>query len=33
VKQVAFDPEDGGDVFLRNIGGFSSDYMALYLRS
>jgi hypothetical protein len=27
-----FDPEDGGDMFLRNVGLFSTDYTALYLR-
>jgi hypothetical protein len=25
-----FDPEDGGDMFLRNVGGLSTDYTALY---
>jgi hypothetical protein len=25
-----FDPEDGGDMFLRNVGYLSKDYMALY---
>jgi hypothetical protein len=25
-----FNPEDGGDMFLLNIGCFSTDYMALY---
>jgi hypothetical protein len=29
---VIFDPEDGGDIFLRNIGWLSTDYMALYPR-
>jgi hypothetical protein len=24
-----FDPEDGGDMFLRNVGGLSTDYTAL----
>jgi hypothetical protein len=24
-----FDPEDGGDMFLRNVGGHSTDYMAI----
>jgi hypothetical protein len=24
-----FDPEDGGDMFLRNVGGISTDYTAL----
>jgi hypothetical protein len=27
-----FDPEDGGDTFLRNVGWLSTDYMALYPR-
>jgi hypothetical protein len=27
-----FDPEDGGDVFLHNIGWFPTHYMALYPR-
>jgi hypothetical protein len=27
-----FDPEDGGDIFLRIVGLPSVDYMALYLR-
>jgi hypothetical protein len=27
-----FNPEDGGGMFLRNVGGFSTDYTALYLR-
>jgi hypothetical protein len=25
-----FDPEDGGDVFLRNVGWFSTGYTGLY---
>jgi hypothetical protein len=25
-------PEDGGDIFLRNVGWISSDYMALHSR-
>jgi hypothetical protein len=29
---ASFDPEDGGDMFLRNIGCLSTDYTALYLR-
>jgi hypothetical protein len=24
------DPEDGGDIFLRNVGRFSTNYTALY---
>jgi hypothetical protein len=27
-----FDPEDGGDIFFRNIGSLSTDYTMLYLR-
>jgi hypothetical protein len=27
-----FDPEEGGDMFLRNVGGFSTEYTALYHR-
>jgi hypothetical protein len=27
-----FDPEDGGDMFLRKVGWLSTDYMALYPR-
>jgi hypothetical protein len=27
-----FDPEDGSDVFLQNVGWLSLDYMALYPR-
>jgi hypothetical protein len=27
-----FDPEDGGDMFLRNVGCLSTDYTALYPR-
>jgi hypothetical protein len=26
---VFLDPEDGGDMFLRNVGGLSTDYTAL----
>jgi hypothetical protein len=28
---LIFDPEDGGDMFLRYVGRFSTVYMALYL--
>jgi hypothetical protein len=28
-----FDPEDGGDMLLRNVGRLSTDYKALYPRS
>jgi hypothetical protein len=27
-----FDPEDGADIFLRNVGLLSTDYTALYPR-
>jgi hypothetical protein len=27
-----FDPEDGGDMFLRNVDSFSTDYTALHPR-
>jgi hypothetical protein len=27
-----FDPDDGGEIFLRNVSRFSTDYMALYPR-
>jgi hypothetical protein len=27
-----FDPEDGGDMSLRKVGGLSTDYTALYIR-
>jgi hypothetical protein len=27
-----FDPEDGGDIFLRNVCWLSTDYVVLYLR-
>jgi hypothetical protein len=30
--EAFFDREDGGDVFLRNVGRLSTDYMALYPR-
>jgi hypothetical protein len=29
---LLFDPEDGGDIFLRNVGLISTDYTALYPR-
>jgi hypothetical protein len=28
-----FDSEDGGDVFLRNVGSLSTDFTALYPRT
>jgi hypothetical protein len=27
-----FDPEDGGDIFLRNAGSLSTDYKGIYPR-
>jgi hypothetical protein len=27
-----FDPEDGGNIFLRNVGRLATDYTALYAR-
>jgi hypothetical protein len=27
-----FDPEDGGDMFLHDVGSFSPDHTALYPR-
>jgi hypothetical protein len=29
---LIFDPEDGGDMFLRKAGWLSTDYVGLYLR-
>jgi hypothetical protein len=29
---LVFDPEDGGDIFLRNACSLSTDYTALYPR-
>jgi hypothetical protein len=29
---IFFDPEDGGDMFLRNVGWLSADYTTLYPR-
>jgi hypothetical protein len=29
---LPFDPEDGGDKFLRSVGWLSPDYMELYPR-
>jgi hypothetical protein len=28
---LLFNPEDGGEIFLRNVGWFSTDYTALYI--
>jgi hypothetical protein len=30
--ELFFDPEDGGDTFLRNVGYNSTDHMASYPR-
>jgi hypothetical protein len=30
--ELFFDPEDGGDTFLRNVGCYSTDYTASYPR-
>jgi hypothetical protein len=30
---ILFNPEDGGDMFLRNVGWFSTDYIAIYPRT
>jgi hypothetical protein len=27
---ILFDPDDGGDIFLQNVGRLSTDYMTLY---
>jgi hypothetical protein len=27
-----FEPEDGGDIFLRDVGSYSAEYTALYPR-
>jgi hypothetical protein len=32
LRGLFFDPEDGGDMFLRNVYLFSTDYKALYPR-
>jgi hypothetical protein len=32
LRYLFFDPEDGGDMFLRNVGWHSTDYTALYPR-
>jgi hypothetical protein len=29
---ILFDTEDGGDMFLRNVGSLSTDFTALYPR-
>jgi hypothetical protein len=30
LRVLIFDPEDGGDMFLRNVGYILKDYMVLY---
>jgi hypothetical protein len=32
LAEIFFDPEDGGDIFLRNIGCISTDYTASHPR-
>jgi hypothetical protein len=32
LRGLFFDPEDGGDMFLRNVGSISMDYKASYPR-
>jgi hypothetical protein len=32
LAEIFFDPEDGGDMFLRNVGCISTDYTASHLR-
>jgi hypothetical protein len=32
VENLVFDPEDGGDTFLRNVGCISTDYTASHPR-
>jgi hypothetical protein len=32
LRGLFFDPEDGGDMYLRNVGGISTGYAALYPR-
>jgi hypothetical protein len=32
LAEIFFDPEDGGDMFLRNVGCISTDYTALHPR-
>jgi hypothetical protein len=31
-EKCVFDPEDGGDMFLQNVGRISTDYTASYPR-
>jgi hypothetical protein len=31
MSKIFFDSEDGGDVFLRNVGWHSTDYTAFYI--
>jgi hypothetical protein len=30
---LSFEPEDGGHIFLRNVGSLSTDYMTFYHRN
>jgi hypothetical protein len=32
LAEIFFDPEDGGVIFLRNVGCISTDYTASHLR-
>jgi hypothetical protein len=32
LAEIFFDPEDGGDMFLRNVGCISTDYTASHPR-
>jgi hypothetical protein len=32
LAEIFFDPEDGDDMFLRNVGCISTDYTASYPR-
>jgi hypothetical protein len=32
LAEIFFDPEDGGDMFLRNVGSISTDYTASHPR-
>jgi hypothetical protein len=32
ILDLLFNPDEGGDILLRNVGGLSTDYTALYPR-